>query len=575
MLRFLTLKFLFCCSSLLAADVSFGFFKNYGKRKDIDKLQLLLPLSIANQLKAKSSHSVQNPIETQRRLLKNDKPLKLIYEDRELKKLTKLLGADVFVYGGYSLNRREYIINLKVYFVKRSQILSVDTRGRLGQSVTNSVKLLQSYIEGFLATPARFLSEKIDKGKKLCLITNLGEIDNNKFAMTFLKKGYRVCSLGFNDFNFLAGNETIPFYSMVGTFAALDSVLVKPKDFGQMNLSILKKNEKDLKLGLQEQQHLYDYSVGYFKKKSAKMKKLQKQFQADYLLIYNQAKRPAGKIKLRAKNDVTFARAINLKNGNLVYAQDKFKSPFFGGSDIESRAGRLITEIQTLKEIKKESLRKTPRRPDSQKQEEGSAADEDKAIVAILNFYDRTGTQSYTWMSTSLADAINKSMLQVFEFNRAAPEKTQTQSDEILKGAQKINKDILKALQQKTGVDYVVFGSYTYSEQTKKITVTAAVYDLYTYDKIGEALATTDTDMSLFSSVDTVAQKIVKDIFKFAAGQDTEAGKKVAGSGRQFIVIKKGIISKEAANKKIEEQAESIRFDRYDFDWQAQKKDKK
>ena len=368
--------------------------------------------------------------------------------------------------------------------------------------------------------------------------------------------------MSFTDFHFWSGNETIPFYSMVGQGTALDSLFTKPKDFDKVNLSAMAKNLETIEKEKIEQSKLLEYAVTYPKKKKAVLKKIRKRFKADYLLFYNKGgQKTHSKIDFKVKNKTSFARGINIKTGRLVYVQDTFQ----GSSNIEAESETLIAELQKAPEIKKESLRRAgrPKAPSKDKSEQ--ADDSDKALVAILNFYDRTDTTSYTWMSTSLADAINKSMLQVFEFNRATPDEVQKQSDAVLKGSDKVNKDVLKRLQEATGVDYVVLGKYTYSAATKKITVTAAVYDLYTYDKIGEALAKTETDVRLFGSVDTVAQKIVKDIFKFAASQDQSDGKKAAP--RQFIVIKRGLIKGDAAKMSIDAQADAIEFDRYNLDF--------
>ena len=173
---------------LVADDIAFGFFKNYSKRKDIDKLQLFIPLSIANELKSATSHDIKNPLEVQQQLKEKKKVLKLVYPDEALKQVTKDLRVDAFVYGGYSVNRRKYLINAKIFLPKRNQVLSLQVEGSLGRSITNAVKTLRTHLFGFLEAEKKYISEKILAGTKICLVTNLNDHQLNTMAVTFMKK---------------------------------------------------------------------------------------------------------------------------------------------------------------------------------------------------------------------------------------------------------------------------------------------------------------------------------------------------------------------------------------------------
>lgn len=150
--------------------------------------------------------------------------------------------------------------------------------------------------------------------------------------------------------------------------------------------------------------------------------------------------------------------------------------------------------------------------------------EDDLAHVAILNYSDRTGTKDYAWLSNSLPDAINKFMLERFEFRRPNPDKTQTETDKLGKNKQLNPKDVA-LIAEKTDQDIVIYGYYTYNEKENKMTIYSRVYHHQGQTLIGKSRVDSPVNNQIFVVVDSVAKQIVRDIYKFVAQQEAQQPK--------------------------------------------------
>ncbi|HNA79781.1 MAG TPA: hypothetical protein PKY99_10025, partial [Turneriella sp.] len=135
------------------------------------------------------------------------------------------------------------------------------------------------------------------------------------------------------------------------------------------------------------------------------------------------------------------------------------------------------------------------------------------ASVAILNFYDRTNSPLYGWMSTSLSIAVDDSMKKIFEYDRANEQKSTEIGAKIFRNPSDVTPKNLKEFQAQTGADYLIFGFYSVNPQNGNIVIESKVYDLVKKTAIGGSTTESPVDVRLFNVVDEISQGIVQDIF--------------------------------------------------------------
>jgi hypothetical protein len=142
------------------------------------------------------------------------------------------------------------------------------------------------------------------------------------------------------------------------------------------------------------------------------------------------------------------------------------------------------------------------------------------ASVAILDFYDRTNSVLYTWLSSSLSNAVDDSMKKIFEYDRADEKKSADAGARLFKSPADVTADRLKEFQKATGADYLIFGFYSLNNKTGNITIESKVYDLAKKTPIGGSVTESPVDARLFNTVDEISQGIVQDIFNMTQGQN-------------------------------------------------------
>ena len=513
--------FLWSSLSLWASlpfEISLDEFKAHANSKDLLGLQVSLPKDIADFLNKDSDFSIK-PIDETKSVLRNKKPLKREYHLNELTEICQKLDSEYYISGSIFNNVKYILVEIRIFSKKNNKVFSFQIEGyryRPGNLALQAFMTIRNYF-----AKKRFTKVKIPPPAKLLLISNLADEKVNLFAIEMLRKGYRFSSNGFATFNPFLSQEIELFRN----FQSASNSLVKIKKLGKRwqhyLVSNLKKNSTSLEKAIIENQKIQNSYSNYRSSVLEKITKLGEASQANFLVI----------IYIDKDKEKSFARGYDLRKGDLVWLQDSFLEK----SDNIRKTTAIISR-EMLKSVKTKIWKPKKRRTtineesnvNTSKKNKGnyrSKETEDKAVVAIINFYDNTKSQNFSWLSVSLADSINDSMQNKFIYKRAKKGTIQKKTQEILKGKFDLKKDTKEELLRKIevlGTDYLIFGRYTFDKIEEVINIEAKVFNLFTKKQIGKAFATSKTDMSLFINVDLVVDKIVKDIYKFAISQESK-----------------------------------------------------
>ena len=180
--------------------------------------------------------------------------------------------------------------------------------------------------------------------------------------------------------------------------------------------------------------------------------------------------------------------------------------------------------------------------------------EEDKlARVGILPFNDRTQTRYYRYLSESLSDAINESMLKQFSYKRVLSEnlkrekykidletrkeklrykkrqakrkgpskakgaKSDDEKEEEIRNKQleldKEQLEMVRKVAKKLSIDIVIFGSYVYDKKSKQLVFTTILYFNPTNSVKKLDAIRTSIDSNLFIVTKRVSKILVNEIF--------------------------------------------------------------
>lgn len=155
------------------------------------------------------------------------------------------------------------------------------------------------------------------------------------------------------------------------------------------------------------------------------------------------------------------------------------------------------------------------------------------ARVAILEFQDNTGQSSYGWVKTSLPDAINSSLKDQFEYERA-----DISAGKPGKVPQSLNAETVGVIAKQQSIDIVVFGSYDYDPKTKLAVFTANVYHQKGQRIIGTVVEQSKLNNDVFNTIDKISKKIVGHIYRFSLDlTEQQAQEKGEQSVRLLVLV--------------------------------------
>lgn len=347
----------------------------------------------------------------------------------------------------------------------------------------------------------RYLAQPISGGSKISVIVPLEPVGLNDFYGYLMGQNYDLRLLQGNDLTITYTNELEPLRDIESRKLSYTTPRIVD-DFSVPPLSPAGDNEAN-RIEYNEFAGLVSKNVNGFDRELGKtLAGIHARTGADYLIVL----RPDGKR--------SFARGFDLNQGGLIWFQDSFPAKSNSTSDILEA---MITEMQrpmvTLPDEQFQAIAEEKDRMTAQGASGGLAS------VAILDFYDRTNTVLYTWLSSSLSAAIDDSMKRIFEYDRANEKTSLDAGGRLFKTPADVTPKSLKEFQTATGADYLIFGFYSVDPKTGNLMIDSKVYDLVKQKVIGGTITQSPVDVRLFNSVDEISQGIVQDIFSATQSQ--------------------------------------------------------
>jgi len=159
---------------------------------------------------------------------------------------------------------------------------------------------------------------------------------------------------------------------------------------------------------------------------------------------------------------------------------------------------------------------------------------DDLAKVTILPYIDSTKTNNFGYMPGSLSDAIDKSMQNMFEYNRVKGPILNKFIQKNTKDKKEFSDKDIKNISEKFKSDFIIYGYFTYEkdnnkikkERKDKIIINTFIFLLDGKNFITLQSIKNPIDGTLFEATDKVANFIVDEIKKIALARQQEAEKK-------------------------------------------------
>lgn len=167
----------------------------------------------------------------------------------------------------------------------------------------------------------------------------------------------------------------------------------------------------------------------------------------------------------------------------------------------------------------------------SAERDENKTNTEELARVAIFNFEDKTGTQDFQYMSSSLSDAVNSSMLKNFTYERIdiadiesslqkAREKTantQSKKSDKKPGHEDEFFNILKFVAKDLKADIIIYGSYIFDEKSQNLVIQTGLFYAASQEQADLPEVSNKVDNTIFNVTAKTANNIIGEIQKMAS----------------------------------------------------------
>lgn len=201
-LLFLIPLFLVCELSPAAGApvIAFGYLHNKSGNGNYDYLEVIFPNSFASTIQPFLAAEVRKPLQVEEILKKRGCTLKKHYDRGELSGLAAMIGADVFISGGFTpLPRNRLEIELSLYNHRSGELLTFTNTGKMETEIFRLVDRIALIVVNFLGRESLYKTRRIMPGSGIAVLTDLDAREMNLLHHTFIKKGYRLAALQVGD----------------------------------------------------------------------------------------------------------------------------------------------------------------------------------------------------------------------------------------------------------------------------------------------------------------------------------------------------------------------------------------
>lgn len=505
---------LFCGSLAASAKTAIGTFVRRQESPTSREIILRFPILLNKAYQRAQKGRVIYPNEFDLLREENKIPAKVLYTPDEYATIAKfidegaLVTGEIYEYNPEDENEDEdddttaqteetrVFVRLHHYNAKTKKLVSFNVDSTPENVVTDLVRYILPLEED------RYLMHPIAAKSRITVIAPLDAPSLNNFLAYLLELQFDVRLATGSDYTTLVPQELEVLREIQTSTVSYSTVAVQ-QELVVPPLSAALDNAAERR----DYNHfaaLYAQNVaGFSRRLSSILSALRQQSGADYLLILQ----PYGK--------KPFARGFDLRRGGLAWFQDSFPVKTSNpGEILASMIAEMQRPAKTLDEAQFAQLAQEKDRVPSQ----GSSGN--LASVAILDFYDRTNSPLYAWLSNSLSTAIDGSMQRIFEYERANEKISSEIGKKVFRSPSDISSKNLKEFQTQTKADYLIFGFYSINPQNGNIVIESKVFDLVKKTAIGGSRTESPVDARLFNVVDQIAQGIVQDIFTMTQKQN-------------------------------------------------------
>lgn len=181
---------------------------------------------------------------------------------------------------------------------------------------------------------------------------------------------------------------------------------------------------------------------------------------------------------------------------------------------------------------------------------------EELATVAIANYFNKTGSEDYKFLSTSIARTVAGRMQEKFSFIRAPEEKVKTDVDAAYTLNPLFDQLTVKTLVQTIPADVIVYGEFNFNRETNEITMVTSIYVLQADALLTLPPVVNPGDSTIFTAIEKTADQLVDEIARLAAPQEDEPqasaenGEEGGEKQEEKIVLTKTNVAGQAAKEK-------------------------
>ncbi len=187
-------------SAYAAPTLAFGYLANRSGDSNYDYLETIFPNTIAGTVQNMLNVNVIKPGQINKKLAEYRLVLERECSACDLAGIAEKLSADYFIYGSFTLQRRETIkINVSLYHHTTNKIFTFTSTGKMEAEIFKLVDRTAGIMLDFIKNESFFTPAVVPKGAKLGIFTNLKGTDLNVLYEKFLSNGYQVAAIQADD----------------------------------------------------------------------------------------------------------------------------------------------------------------------------------------------------------------------------------------------------------------------------------------------------------------------------------------------------------------------------------------
>ncbi len=148
--------------------------------------------------------------------------------------------------------------------------------------------------------------------------------------------------------------------------------------------------------------------------------------------------------------------------------------------------------------------------------------EEELATVAIVDYFNKTGSKDYEFLSSSISSAIAERMKEKFQFIRAPEKKAQAEVSAAYALNPVLDPVGLQTITTAIPSDMIVYGEFDFNRATNEVTIVSSIYIRQVNVLITLDPVVNPGDSTIFNATETIADQLVAEIARIASSSREE-----------------------------------------------------